>query len=111
MTGKINGAPEAAVIREYFRKETELVNVPPLPVLAETPRGREGLLAGLRRVVVAGAVAGAILLLAVTAGRETYLSEAIDTVTARYGTNKKITAFLMETAESFRNEITGGTRQ
>ena len=111
MPKKSDTTAEVRFVREYFLHQTELVNVPPVPVLVKTSGGREALRAGLRRAVFAGAIAGAASLLMVTAGRDTYLSEAIDSVTVGYVTDKKLTGFLMEAAQSFRNEITGGTRK
>jgi hypothetical protein len=99
---------EARLIAQYFRKETELVAVPPLPVLAASIGLRERVLAGLRTVAMAGAIAGAVFLLATTAGKETHLSSAIDSVSKRYGVSEEITGFLMEAAEKYRDSMNGG---
>lgn len=101
-------ASEDRIIREYFRKETELVATPPLPLLPASASFGERMLVGLRRAVVAAAIAGAALVLTTTAGRETYLSAAIDTVSTRYGVSEEITGFLIEAAEKYRDSINGG---
>jgi hypothetical protein len=99
---------EARIIRDYFAREADRVCVPPAPELPSQGRAMGMLQITLRRVVLASAAAGVILLLASTAGKATTLSQSIDTVFAQYDVNQKITGFLLEAGDLYREGLSGG---
>jgi len=88
--------------RQYFKDEIGRIPVPqPPPVLPalNTTRGKRF---GTKQLVAAAAFAGAIGLLLLTAGKQTLLSQGIESTFTRYNVHAEINAFL------YKSQVNGG---
>ena len=98
-------------IKEYFAQEAEQVSVPPVPVWYRENRQSGSIRPIVRKIAFPCIAAGAMVLLAVSAGSTTTLSRSIDTAFVRYQVKSKVTHFILEAGSIYREELFRGEKQ
>jgi hypothetical protein len=100
---------EARFLKEHFNREADQVFVPPPPEMDEVRR--YPMRRWLPRLAFAAAMCAAVAAFAITAGRETRLSHAVNTVMLKYEVSETIAGFFEHAGNWYSNEpIRGGER-
>ena len=102
------GCRAKKLIREYFEEEIRTARVPPPPAILSTGMRTYRFRAKLSGLAAAAAIALAVVLLILSAGKPSPLSRSIDSSLSGHDITSEIIAFIGRASEIFRFKSNGG---